>query len=76
MNYKNYYKKNGYIYGVSVKPIFGVLQGYAVKFTDLERAEKWLDKEEYDFRTKMLVSKSALKDFDVKFKDENDFERF
>ena len=43
MNYKNYFKKNGFVYGVSVKHNFGVWQGYAVKFTDLERAEKFLE---------------------------------
>ena len=76
MNYKNYFKKNGFVYGVSVKFSFDAWRGYAVKFTDLERAEKWLDREEYDFRTRMLVSKSALKDYDVRFVNEYDFENF
>lgn len=72
MNYKKYFEKNGFVYGVSVRFNFGLFIGYAIKFTNLENAEKWLDKEEYDFREKMLVSKSALKNYTVKFISEND----
>lgn len=58
MNYKNYFNKNGYIYGVSTKYNFGRWTGYAKKFTNLEEAEKWLETEEYDFRERELCSKT------------------
>ncbi len=57
----NYFKKNGYIYGVSEKFEFGEWKGYAKKFDSLEEAERWLHTEEYDFRTRSLVSKTYAK---------------
>ena len=42
MKAENYFKKNGFIYGVSEKYEFGEWQGYAKKFDCLEKAEKWL----------------------------------
>lgn len=57
----NYFKKNGVIYGASEKFEFGEWKGYAKKFTDLNEAEKWLQTEEYDFRTRSLVSKTYAK---------------
>lgn len=59
MNASTYFKKNGCIYGVSEKFNFGRWEGYSVKFTNWEDAQKWLDKEEYDFRERSLVSKTA-----------------
>lgn len=63
MNYKNYFKKNGCIYGVSTKFEFGRRTGYAKKFTNLEEAEKWLETEEYDFRERELCSKTKASQF-------------
>ena len=57
----NYFKKNGFIYGVSEKFEFGEWNGYAKKFDSLEEAERWLRTEEYDFRTRSLVSKTYAK---------------
>lgn len=57
----NYFKKNSYIYGVSEKFEFEEWNGYAKKFDSLEEAEKWLNTEEYDFRTRSLVSKTYAK---------------
>lgn len=36
-------------------------KGYAKKFNSLEEAEQWLNTEEYDFRTRSLVSKTYAK---------------
>lgn len=63
MNYKNYFEKNGYIYGVSTKYEFGRWTGYAKKFTNLDEAEKWLETEEYDFRERELCSKTKASQF-------------
>lgn len=59
MKASTYFKKNGYIYGISEKFSFGRYEGYSVKFTDLDEANKWLNREEYDFRERSLVSKTA-----------------
>ena len=57
-NYKNYFEKNGFVYGVSSKFEFG-WKYWIYKFTDLEAAEKWLETEEFDFRERELISKSG-----------------
>ena len=60
MNPEKYIEKNGFIYGVSYKFEFGKFDFNRIqKFTNLEDAEKWLHTEEYDFRTRELMSKSA-----------------
>ena len=48
MKAATYFKKNGFIYGVSEKYEFGKWKGYARKFDSLEEAEEWLNTEEYD----------------------------
>lgn len=58
MDYRDYFKKNGCIYGVSQKPGSGPLAGYVKKFTNLAEAEKWLETCEYDFRERELCSKT------------------
>ena len=61
MNYKSYYKKYGKIYGVSYKFNFGSWMGYIKEFDNMETAEKWLNTEEGDFRTRELGSLSYCK---------------
>lgn len=61
MKAETYFKKTGYVYGVSEKFEFGEWKGYAKKFDSLEEAERWLNTEEYDFRTRSLVSKTYAK---------------
>ena len=63
MNYKNYFEKNGFIYGISTKFEFGRWTGYAKKFANLDEAEKWLETEEYDFRERELCSKTKASQF-------------
>lgn len=63
MNYKKYFEKNGCVYGISTKFNFGRLEGYSKKFTSLEEAEKWLETEEYDFRTRELCGKTKASQF-------------
>lgn len=58
MNYQNYFNKNGCVYGLSTKFDFGRRTGYAIKFTNLDEAEKWLETEEQDFRERELCSKT------------------
>ena len=57
-NYEKYFEKNGFIYGVSSKYNFGHWDHRVCKFTDLEKAKKWLRTEEYDFRERELCSKA------------------
>lgn len=61
MKAKTYFEKNGFVYGASEKFEFGEWHGYAKKFDNLEEAEKWLNTEEYDFRTRSLCSKTYAK---------------
>ena len=64
MKFENYFKKNGYIYGVSYKEGRYPLLGYSIKFDDLDKAIDWLYTEEYDFRTRELCSKTRAKTID------------
>lgn len=47
------------IYGVSSKFDFGSWNHSVYVFDDKELAEKWLDTEEYDFRERELMTKTA-----------------
>ena len=58
MKVEGYFKKNGFIYGVSSKYEFGRWHHYGYKFYDLEKAREWLETPEYDFRERELMSKS------------------
>lgn len=66
MKATNYFKKNGYIYGVSEKFNFGRLVGYTKKFDTMEEANRWLATEEGDFRTRSLVSKTYAKRYGLR----------
>ena len=66
MKATNYFKKNGYIYGVSEKFNFGRLTGYAKKFDSMEKANEWLATEEGDFRTRSLVSKTYARRYNLR----------
>lgn len=61
MKYEKYFEKTGKIYGVSSKFNFGRWEHYVKGFDDLQKAEKWLHTEEYDFRERELMSLSASK---------------
>ena len=58
-NYRNYFEKNGFVYGVSSKYEFGKWHRWVSKFTSLEKAEEWLRTEQGDFRESELMSKTA-----------------
>ena len=60
-NARNYFEKNGFIYGDSSKFNFGRWEHDVQKFTSWEDAETWLETEEYDFRTRELISKTEAK---------------
>ena len=60
-NAKNYFEKNGFIYGDSYKYDFGTWHHRITKFTSFEDALKWLETEENDFRTREFISKTAVK---------------
>ena len=47
------------IYGVSSKFNFGVWNHVVYVFDSKEDAEKWLDTEEYDFREREIMTKTA-----------------
>lgn len=52
-------EKSKKIYGVSSKYGFGSWSHYVRVFDTAEDAEKWLHAEEYDFRERELMSKTA-----------------
>lgn len=47
------------IYGVSSKFNFGEWEHKVYVFDDMEAAEKWLYTEEYDFREREIMTKTA-----------------
>lgn len=58
MKAETYFEKNGFIYGDSYKYEFGRWSHLVCKFTNLKEAYEWLHKEQYDFRTRELISKT------------------
>lgn len=64
MKPKTYFDKYKVIYGISRKFAFNRWDGYVVVFSDWDEAQQWLHKEEYDFRTRELVSKTKAIAFD------------
>ena len=75
MTVEKYFEKNGYIYGVSSVNQFG-WEHRVFKFTDLEKARKWLNTETYCFAERELMSKTAAEKLAGKdaFKDIKDFD--
>lgn len=61
MDYKKYFEKTGRVYGVSSKFDFGSWSHVGYEFESVEDAEEWLETEEYDFRERELMSKTAAK---------------
>lgn len=61
MKAKTYFDKNGFIFGDSYKYGFGRWIHNIVKFTDWEKANAWLHTEQYDFRTRELITKTEAK---------------
>ena len=59
MTARKYYEKTGKIYGVSSKYNFGTWDHQLHVFDDFDKATEWLNTEEYDFRERELMSKSA-----------------
>lgn len=57
-NPENYFKKKGFIFGDSYKYAFGRWHHHIYKFTDWDKAVEWLCTEEYDFRSRELISKT------------------
>ena len=58
MRAKTYFKKHGKIYGVSSRYEFGWHHSVRI-FNDFEKAIKWLHTEQYDFRERELMSRTA-----------------
>lgn len=59
MTAAKYFEKTGKIYGVSSKYDFGEWNHQVYVFDDFEKANEWLNTEEYDFRERELMSKTA-----------------
>lgn len=68
MKARTYFEKRGCIFGISRKFEFGKWTGYTKKFTNWNEAQEWLNTEEYDFRTRELVSESKAVGFDMRNK--------
>ena len=60
-NTRKYFEKNGKIYGDSYKYEFGRWSHKVREFDSYEAAEKWLDTEECDFRTRELITKTEAR---------------
>lgn len=56
-----YFEKHGFIFGDSFKYDFGGFSHRVERFDDFSEAERWLNTEQYDFRTRELISKSEAK---------------
>lgn len=69
-DYNEYYSAFGEVFGISFKdgnPI------YVKKFISIDKAEKWLDTEEFDFRDRELLSeKEAMRALKLKSREELD----
>lgn len=65
-NAETYFKKNGFIWGLSTKYGFG-WEGYCIRFDDFEKALQWLETEEYDFRERELCSKTTAMKWQKKY---------
>lgn len=61
MKAKTYFKKNGFIIGCSSKYWFGNWVYRFEYFTNFDKANEWLNTEEYDFRFRELISVSEAK---------------
>ena len=59
MKANTYFKKTGKIYGVSSKFEFGTWDHIVEAFDNLDEAYEWLNAEQYDFRERELMSKTA-----------------
>lgn len=59
MKANTYFERTGKIYGVSSKFEFGKWNHCVRVFEDLDEANEWLNAEEYDFRERELMSKTA-----------------
>lgn len=60
-NPKKYFEKNGIIYGDSYKYEFGKYHHCIYEFKNWKAAEEWLKTEQYEFRTRELISKTEYK---------------
>ncbi|MEG1564973.1 MAG: hypothetical protein RR365_14810 [Bacteroides sp.] len=54
-----YFQKNGVIYGVSSKHTFGGWEHSVELFDDYEKANRWLNTEQRDFRERELFTKAG-----------------
>lgn len=61
VNARKYFEKNGKIYGDSYKYEFGVWSHIVTEFDSYDDAEKWLYSEEFDFRTRELITKTEAR---------------
>lgn len=60
-NAKNYFEKNGFIYGDYAILEYHTWRHKVIKFTSYEEALKWLHTESYDFAEREFVSKTTAK---------------
>lgn len=69
---KDYFEKNGKIYGVSSKYQFGEWDNKGYIFYDLDKAWEWFETEEYDFREReLLTQEEAYELFDIDVDDDD-----
>lgn len=69
MNAKKYFDKNKKIYGISEFFAFGNYHGYKIEFDNYDDAISWLGRQENDFRTRFLVSKTAFNKCEYEIKE-------
>ena len=68
MDELKYFNKNKMIFGVSYKNNYDFFSTYIIKFENWESATKWLNTEEYDFKSRELISKTEAKNINNCYK--------
>lgn len=68
MDKLKYFNKNKMVYGVSCKGNYDFFNTQIVKFNSWESATKWLNTEEYDFKSRELISKTEAKNINNDYK--------
>lgn len=68
MDKLKYFNKNKTLFGVSYKNNYDFFNTQIVKFDNWASAIEWLNSEEYDFKTRELISKTKAKNINNDYK--------
>lgn len=68
MDKLKYFNKNKMVFGVSYKGNYDFFNTQIVKFNSWASAIEWLNTEEYDFKSRELISKTRAKNINNCYK--------